>query len=139
MKYSILDLRKHFVFIMCFSIVGVNAYSQGPYKPAVESFESEKGLNAYEASNGKLAISDAHRKYGKSSLQWEWTGNSSIGTSQFRILTAAESPLEYGLFFPSSPTLQMSIYNEKAQDGTISISFGKDGKTQKGFITIVKN
>jgi chondroitin-sulfate-ABC endolyase/exolyase len=131
MRYSILNLKKHFLVLICFSFVVINAFSQ--YKPAVESFESEKGLKAYEVSNGKLSVSDAHHKYGNSSLQWEWTGAGTIGTSQFRILTAAESPLEYGLFFPSSPTLQMAIYNEKPQDGIITISFEKGGKKEVFF------
>ncbi len=133
MKYSIFNFKKHLIVIMCFSIVGINAFSQEQYKPAVESFESEKGLHAYETSNGKLTLSDAHRKYGKSSLQWEWTGNSTMGTAQFRILTAKESPLDYGLFFPASPTLQMAIYNETAQNGTITISFEKNGKREVYF------
>ena len=133
MRYSILNLKKHFLVIICFSFVGISAFSQEPYKPAVESFESEKGLNAYESSNAKLTLSDAHRKYGKSSLQWEWTGNSSIGTSHFRILTAKESPLDYGTFFPASPTLQMAIYNETSQNGTITISFEKGGKREVFF------
>lgn len=133
MKYPIKNLKKHFAFWLCLSIIGITAFSQEPYKPAVESFESDKGLNAYQVNSGKLLISDAHHKYGKSSLQWEWAGNSSIGTSAFQILTAEQSPLEYGLFFPASPTLQMAIYNEKAQEGTITISFEKKGKQEAYF------
>ena len=113
--------------------MGISAFSQEQYKPGVESFESEKGLKAYEASNGKLTLSEDHRKYGKSSLQWEWSGSSTIGTSHFKILTAKESPLDYGTFFPASPTLQMAIYNEKPQNGTVTISFEKDGKREVFF------
>ena len=102
-------------------------FSQKDYKPAVESFESEKGLRAYETKNGNLSLSNAHHKYGKSSLEWKWDGESSIGTSHFKILSLDESPLDYGDFFPASPTLQMAIYNETAQDGNITISFEKNG------------
>ncbi|MEO5948758.1 MAG: chondroitinase family polysaccharide lyase [Chitinophagaceae bacterium] len=133
MTHSNLNIKKYYIFLLFLSLFFVTAFSQETYTPAVESFESEKSLQAYEAINGKLILSNAHRKYGKSSLQWEWTGISSIGTSKFRILKAEESPLEYGLFFPASPTLQMSIYNEKAQDGTISISFEKNGKKEVYF------
>lgn len=133
MKYSAFNFNKQLVFIVCFCLIRIATFSQEAYKPGVESFESEKGLHAYEATNGKLTLSDAHRKYGKSSLQWEWTGNSTMGTSQFRILTAEESPLDYGLFFPASPTLQMAIYNETAQKETITISFEKNGKREVYF------
>jgi len=108
--------------------MAVSGFSQNNnYKPAVESFESPAGLSAYKADNGKLSISEAHRKYGKASLQWEWNGESSIGTSNFRILSIKESPLDYGDFFPASPTLQMALYNETAQDEKITISFEKNG------------
>ena len=133
MKYPIKNLKKPFAFWLCLYIIGITAFSQDPHNHAEESFESDKGLNAYQVNSGKLLISDAHHKYGKSSLQWELAGNSSIGTSAFQILTAEQSPLEYGLFFPASPTLQMAIYNEKAQEGTITISFEKKGKQEAYF------
>ncbi len=133
MSYSFLKLNNRTLLTTILLLIATLGFSQETYKPGVESFESEKGLNAYQVTNGKLAISEAHRKYGKSSLQWEWTGNSSMGTSQFRILTAKESPLDYGTFFPASPTLQMAIYNETAQDGTITISFEKNGKKEVFF------
>ena len=133
MRNSFLQSKRQLSFTVLFFLIAAMGFSQEQYKPAVESFESEKGLNAYEVSNGKLTLSDAHRKYGTSSLQWEWTGNSTMGTSHFRILTAKESPLEYGTFFPSSPTLQMSLYNETPQKGNITISFEKNAVKQVWF------
>ena len=114
------------VFFLTALIINVS-YAQQDYKPGVESFESNKGLTAYKVTNGKIALSEAHRKYGKSSLQWEWNGESAIGTSNFRILPIKESPLDYGDFFPASPTLQMAIYNETAQNEKITISYEKNG------------
>ena len=133
MGYSFLHSRKKEALVGLFFLTSFTGFSQNDYKPAVESFESAQGLNGYKATNGKVSLSDAHRKYGKSSLQWEWKGKSSIGTSNFKILTAKESPLEYGLFFPSSPTLQMAIYNETAQNGKITISFEKNNVQQVFF------
>ena len=118
---------------MLLFVTSLFSFSQDNYRPAVESFESQNSLKFYDASNGKLLISDAHRMHGKSSLQWEWTGESNFGTSHFKILSKDESPLEYGDHFPASPTLQMSIYNETPQDGTISIAFEKNGKAQVHF------
>ena len=133
MTNSFLHSQKQRALVASFFLLSAIGYSQKDYKPAVESFESEKGLSAYKATNGKLSLSDAHRKYGKSSLLWEWTGESTIGTSNFKILTDKESPLEYGLFFPSSPTLQMSLYNETPQKGSVAISFEKNGVKEVWF------
>lgn len=133
MTNSFLHLQKQRALVVSFFLLSAIGFSQKDYKPAVESFESERGLSAYKATNGKLSLSDAHKKYGKSSLKWEWTGESSIGTSNFKILTAKESPLEYGLFFPASPTLQMSLYNETPQKGNITISFEKNGVKEVWF------
>ena len=132
-NYSFLTSKKKEAVTALFFLTSCISFAQSDYKPAVESFESEKGLSAYQITNGKIARSEAHRKYGKNSLQWEWKDKSSIGTSKFKILTAEESPLEYGLFFPSSPTLQMSIYNEVAQNGKITVSFEKNGKREVYF------
>ncbi|WP_165749262.1 chondroitinase family polysaccharide lyase [Cellulophaga sp. Z1A5H] len=96
-------------------------------KPAVESFEYEKVLAEYKAENSTIAIANAHKRYGTSSLRWEWEGESSLETSNFRLLSLEESPLAYGHHFPASPTLQMSIYNEEPQNNTISISFKSNG------------
>lgn len=127
MIHSILNSKKHSFIVLLLFFMTSFGFSQNGYKPAIESFESQEGLNAFQATNGKISITESHRKYGKSSLQWEWEGESSIGTSSFRILSREESPLEYGNFFPASPTLQMALYNEKAQEGTITISFEKNG------------
>ena len=130
---AFLNLKKQILFYMSLILIPAIGFSQNDYKPAVESFESEKTLTLYESVNGKLSLSDAHRMYGKSSLQWEWSGESSLGTSHFKILSHNESPLEYGDHFPASPTLQMSIYNETPQDGTITIAFEKNGEAQVHF------
>ena len=90
-------------------------FSQTDTQPAVESFENEETLQLYNATNSTLELSNAHYRFGKTALQWQWNGESSFGTSHFRILTQEESPLAYGDHFPSSPTLQLSIYNETPQ------------------------
>lgn len=133
MTYSFLNSKKQKASIVLLFLTTFFGFAQSDYKPGVESFESEQGLKSYQVTNGKLAISEDHKKYGKSSLEWQWTGNSTIGTSQFKILTSDESPLDYGLFFPASPTLQMAIYSESPQKGTITISFEKNGVRQVYF------
>ena len=107
----------------------MTGFSQDDYRPAVESFESPNTIGVYDATNSKLSLSEAHRRFGKSSLKWDWTGDgSSFGTSAFKILSKDESPLEYPDDFPISPTLQMSIYNETPQDGVVTIAFEKGGQ-----------
>jgi chondroitin-sulfate-ABC endolyase/exolyase len=102
--------------------------------PAKESFENETSIINFKKDNSsKLSISDKHHQYGKSSLQWEWTKGGFFQTSNFRLLTKKESPLSYGDYFPSSPTLVISLYNEKAQDETIKISYEKAGKEEAWF------
>ena len=128
---AFLNTNKHLALLLF--VIPVLGFSQDNYKPAVESFESEKTIPLYEASNSKLSLSDAHHMFGKTSLQWDWTGESTLGTSHFSILSKSESPLEYGDFFPASPTLQMSLYNETPQDGTITIAFEKNGKAEVHF------
>ncbi|MBJ7882992.1 chondroitinase family polysaccharide lyase [Gelidibacter salicanalis] len=130
---SFLNTNKKIYTFLLLLVMSMCGFAQNTYQPAVESFESVNSSKAYEVTNGTLAISDAHRKYGTSSLQWEWNGESTIGTSQFKILSQEESPLDYGDFFPASPTLQMALYNETAQDGTITISFEKNGVKQVYF------
>lgn len=127
MMYSFLNLRKKRSFILLFFLLATISFSQNDYKPAVESFESEKALNFYDRSNSSLSLSSDHKRFGDSSLQWEWTGESSFGTSSFKILTQDESPLKYGDHFPASPTLAISMYNETPQNGSITISFEKEG------------
>ncbi|MFB9058103.1 chondroitinase family polysaccharide lyase [Mariniflexile ostreae] len=127
MTYSLLNSKKRWAFAMLLSLMTTIGFSQDKYKPAAESFESEKALSFFKVSNGKLTLSDAHKRYGKTSLQWNWTGNSTFGTSNFKILSSQESPLKYGDHFPASPTLQMSIYNETPKKEKITISFEKEG------------
>lgn len=102
-------------------------------KPAVESFENKKTLDSYNTSNSHLAISREHFRYGGKSLKWSWTNQASFGTSNFEFLTLEESPLAYGDYFPASPTLQMSIYNENPQNEKITISYKKNGKREVWF------
>lgn len=125
MIYSFLHSKKQLSLTMLFFLMAAVGFSQEESKPAVESFESEKTLNFYVVAKSKISLSDEHRRYGKSSLQWEWTGKSTLGTSHFKILTLKESPLKYGDHFPASPTLQMSIYNETPTNEKITISFEK--------------
>ena len=105
-----------------------NLYSQKEYLPAVESFESDKILSFYKKENTSLSLSEERYRFGKKSLKWSFTGKSSFETHNFKILTLDESPLAYGIFFPASPTFAMSIYNEKAIDDKLQVSFNKNGE-----------
>lgn len=133
MTYMFFISKMQLSFVAMLFLITTLGFSQDSYQPAVESFESEKALSFYEVSNGKLSLSETHRRFGKTSLQWEWTGESTLGTSHFKILSHKESPLEYGDHFPASPTLHMSIYNEAPQNGTITISFEKNGVKEVWF------
>lgn len=117
-----------FVFI---STIVANA--QDKYVPAVESFESKSVLSFYNQSAGNLSISKKHKRYGDSSLKWSWSQQSSFGTAHFKAVSMEESPLAYGSYFPASPTLNISIYNEQAKNDTITISFEKEGVQQVYF------
>ncbi len=108
-------------------------YSQEQNKPAVESFEKETVLKFYEAKNSRLSVSSEHFQFGKKSLHWSWDGEASFGTSNFKRLTKEESPLAYGDFFKSSPTLQMAMYNEFPQNETITVAFKKGDKKEVWF------
>lgn len=119
-------------FMAAFLSIGVT-YAQKGYFPAVESFESKKVLSFYETSDANLSRSKKHFRYGDVSLLWEWDKESSFGTSHFKTLSLDESPLLYGKYFPASPTLNMSIYNETPQNDTIRISFEKEGVEQVYF------
>ncbi|MGB2127886.1 MAG: chondroitinase family polysaccharide lyase [Flavicella sp.] len=114
---------------MQFAIVN----AQDLYAPAVESFESSKVLNFYNSENATLSISNEHRRFGQNSLKWEWNEKSSFSTTHFKSLSLDESPLAYGDHFPASPTLQMSVYSEIPQDGTIRISFENESGENVGF------
>jgi len=102
-------------------------------KPGVESFESDKVLKQYKATNSSLTITDKHSRFGKTALQWNLNDSASFGTSNFRILSLEESPLKYGDFFPASPTFIISVYNELPQNEKATFSFGKDGKAEVWF------
>ncbi|MFB9058245.1 chondroitinase family polysaccharide lyase [Mariniflexile ostreae] len=127
MIYSFLESKKQLGVTLLFSLMATLSFSQDSYKPAIESFESEKALSFYDATNSKLTLTDIHKRFGKTALQWEWTGESTLGTSHFKILSLDESPLAYGNHFPASPTLHMSIYNETPKNEKITISFEKEG------------
>ena len=127
MLHSFFNSRKYTSIIMGFLLTGSVALSQQSIPPAVESFESDQVLEHYKTSNSSLTISTDYRRFGESSLKWEWRGAGSFDTSNFRILSHSESPLKYGSHFPSSPTTALSLYNETLQNGTITISFGKKG------------
>ena len=120
-----------FITLMLFTSM---CFSQGNRtKPVVESFEKDAVLSKYKTSNSSLSTSEKHFKFGEKSLQWSWTDASSFGTSNFRVLTIDESPLPYGDFFPASPTLQMSIYNETPQNEKITISYETGGEKEVWF------
>ncbi|WP_189663098.1 chondroitinase family polysaccharide lyase [Polaribacter sp. IC073] len=113
-------------------LLGFFGYAQE--KPAIESFEKEAVLSKYKTVNSTVSASTDHQKYGKNSLKWSWTDtDASVSTSNFRMLTVDESPLDYGDFFPASPTLQMNLYNETPSEGEITISYEKDGKKEVYF------
>lgn len=102
--------------------------------PVKESFENESSIiNFKKNKSSLLSISNDHHQFGKSSLQWEWSGTGFFKTSNFRILSKKDSPLKYGDHFPASPTLVMSLYNENAQDEIIKISYEKEGKEEVWF------
>lgn len=130
---ALISNRKHCLTLLAMSGLSLIGFSQNEYRPAVESFESPATVGLYKTENAELKQSDAHRWFGNASLEWTWDGESSIGTKHFRILSKKESPLLYGDHFPASPTLQMSIYSEAPQDGSITISFEKDGKAEVHF------
>lgn len=116
-------------------LIGYHAYSQKTDSLVIkESFESENSiLNYKKNSESTLSISKKHRKFGQSSLQWEWTGKSFFGTSNFKHLNEDDSPLKYGRYFPNSPILTLSLYNEVSQDETIKISYEKEDVEQVWF------
>lgn len=89
-----LNFNKQMGFLALLFVTSIAGFSQDNYRPAVESFESQNTIALYDSTNSKLTLSEAHRRFGKSSLEWDWTGASSFGTSHFKILSIAESPLE---------------------------------------------
>lgn len=133
MKIEIKIIEKLFL-INCF-LIGTFCFSQqSDTRPAKESFENEASIMNFKTDKlSALTISKKHHQFGESSLQWEWSGQSSFRTSNFRILSKKDSPLKYGDHFPASPTLIMSIYNEKSQDEVIEIAFEKGGVAEVMF------
>ncbi|WP_242204250.1 chondroitinase family polysaccharide lyase [Aestuariivivens insulae] len=133
-KYKTVRMLRNGLF--CFVVFLVlDCTVQGQEYPAVESFEKEATIKAYKHSeNSKLNISDSHFRFGKTSLQWEWNGESSwVETSNFRILSHDESPLAYGDHFPSSPTFTFSVYSETPQKGSVRFIFSKVGEEDVWF------
>ncbi len=133
MKYLNLKIKKQLAFFIFLLLIANISFSQETYKPGVESFESEKALSFYNSANSKLSLTENHRRFGKSALQWDLNGESAVGTANFKILSRKESPLKYGEHFPASPTLQMSIYNETPKNGKITVSYEKSGVKQVWF------
>lgn len=133
MRISFLNFPLYALILPVVLTLAGTTRAQQSYQPAVESFESASVLTFYDVQGGQLDLSTTHRLFGNASLQWTWQGESTMGTKNFRILSKAESPLLYGDHFPSSPTLQMSIYSEAPQEGHITIAFEKNGTTEVYF------
>lgn len=126
---NIFPLKHQLITFFILATVAINAQTKN--KPAIESFENKSVLTTFNSDKAsKLSLSEAHHKYGTSSLRWDWTAPSSISTQHFKVLPQNESPLKYGDHFPASPTLSMSIYNEVAQDGKIKIAASTDEKDE---------
>ncbi|UXX81299.1 chondroitinase family polysaccharide lyase [Reichenbachiella carrageenanivorans] len=100
----------------------------------IASFESTSDLEKYSSSGGsRLSLSGDRYKFGSHALHWEWTGQSTISTEDFLILSHDESPLKYGDHFPASPTFCFSIYNEKAQETPLKFTFSKGVQSEVWF------
>ena len=103
--------------------------------PGVESFEKKQVLKQYDRSkNSQLSVSETHHRFGTSALEWKWNGaESSFGTSKFKILDRDPKMLVYEDIFPSSPTLVFSVYKKEPQEGTVKISYQKNGEDRAWF------
>lgn len=126
------------VFKTCFSIIlvlfSLHLFAQKNDLMFKDSFEKEKSLQNYDKSGtSELSLSETHRKFGKSSLKWSWSGDGAFSTTKFAHVSHANSPLKYGDHFPASPILVMSVYNEVAQNEKIKIAYAQDGKEQVWF------
>lgn len=120
---------KIFIINMLLALMMQSSLATPPKKPAIESFESNSVLDYYQyTNNSKISLSSKHYKFGKRSLQWQWQGKSTLSTQHFRILTHSQSPLKYGDYFPSSPTVIMSIYSDRKQSTSLKISFSQQNK-----------
>lgn len=116
----------HLFLTFCLVLSAITSFSQGG--PFVESFEQDDILKNYKASEGSaISISGRHYRYGKKALQWNWKSkDASISTSYFSFLQKGMQKFDYD--FPTSPTFVFSVYSEKPQKGTATISFSKQGK-----------
>lgn len=105
--------------------------------PAKLQFENPEVLLQFDKdANSKIALSDTHYHFGKKSLQWDFKKSSYLQTHNFKILSEAESPLAYGDYFPNSPTLVLSIYNEQIQAGSLRIAYGDQADEEEVWFDI---
>ncbi len=123
------------ILLLGFIFLNTTCHAQQSDLPTVESFEQEQVLKKYDQSeNSQLSLSDTHHRFGTSVLEWQWNGTeNSFGTSHFRILDRDPKMLVYEDIFPSSPTLVFSVYNEMPQEGTVKITYQKNGEDQTWF------
>lgn len=128
------DLRA-IVILLGFLLLHTICHAQHNNLPAVESFEQEQVLKNYDQSeNTQLSLSQKHHRFGKSALEWSWNGTeNSFGTSHFKILDRDPKMQIYEDIFPSSPTLVLSVYNEMSKEGTVKITYQKNGEDQTWF------
>jgi len=120
------NLKKVRYIKLLLVLMSTSVFAQPAEKPAIESFESNSVLRHYQHSdNSNVSISDKHYKFGQHSLKWQWQGENSLATQHFRLLTHDQSPLKYGKHFPASPTLVISLYSEKQQSTSLTISFSQ--------------
>jgi chondroitin-sulfate-ABC endolyase/exolyase len=121
----------HLFLTFCLVLSAITSFSQGG--PYVESFEKDDVLKNYKASEGgTISTSAKHYRYGRKALQWNWKNKgASLSTSYFRLLEKGMQKFDYD--FPTSPTFVFSVYSEKPQKGTATISFSKEGKDEAWF------
>ncbi len=129
------NFQKITFLLLGFLFLAATGNAQQNNIPAVESFEQEQVLKQYDKSeNNQLSVSQAHHRFGSSALEWQWNGaENSFGTSNFKILERDPKMLVYEDIFPSSPTLVLSVYNEMPQQGTVKITYQKNGEDQVWF------
>lgn len=115
-------------FFISLFLVAVTSAQTG-IKPAVESFESQATLVHYKHNGAtRSGITKDRYQFGTSALQWKWKGkDNKITTNYFRMLDRNPELLIYEEVFPSSPTMVISLYNQKPQQGRLKISYQKNG------------
>ncbi len=129
-------VRLAFFFLpLLFLLLSTVGRAQQNNLPAVESFEQKQDLKHYDQSeNSQLSIIQAHYGFGTSALEWKWNGTeNTFGTSHFKILDRDPKMLVYEDIFPSSPTLVLSVYNETPQEGTVKVTYQKNGENRVWF------